>query len=875
MTTTIVDRLAGVAEGLASKAACRAATTANIVLSGLQTIDGVALNEGDRVLVKNQSDTTTNGIYVASTGLWKRAADFDGSRDAITGTKVLIVSGTVSGLTEYMLTTVNPVTFGTSAITFALVPTDQRIAEALAASQAAAVVAQSANNAAVAAGIAISNAILAVNNAQAQGVVGFTSKANMDANLAYPAGTLAFCYDADPAKRGQYIKSGASGAGSWTRQADLPVDTAIGDLNSWLVQAARIRDLSGPILATGEAYTFALAGYGGIACPFAWDGTAFDVVEVAYAVDQIGYKVRVAIWNAAGTGVFAFADFIPSQPSGRVRLQLSQRVSTAITLDSPLRISISVPVGGVDVGVANVPFWEDVADTTTYPQKAWAKAGTQPATVSIWSTVSARSAIIPFALYDSQSTNYAGAVPPYGIREDQAILPPRLYGQIGKEANFYFDGMTVGRGQREWDAVPDSTLAPNCIQFDECVRVTPTAARTNRTITFNCYDPDRETIRAFGTARYDAVARDATGGHVIPLLTIGDSHTQFGAYLRRMLDRSAENPLGVQYNLLGTRGTAPVKHEGVAGIQAGQWYGISGIFGDGSPNRFRTGGVFDAATYAAAAAPVNSTAMGGLAGVQPKVLLIHLGHNAMLLGGGVNDYSAISAAYAEISYIDYMLGIPPDTNVPAPAVGTVPFSTPWGTAPGVYAGGTRVIICFPMNSAYHQDAMGYGSYGLSGTTLYRFRRNQRIFNAMLRRHFAPRFADGIILVGLHICNDPFNGYKILTARASATSEWTVNRQFDAVHPDPFYLSGAASGVNTGYTLTLSSTAGLAANMSCMGLNVASNNYVVSVDSPTQVTLALPHTGTVTNVTFMSGAYCQVGDTLDDAINVLVAQGLIP
>jgi hypothetical protein len=66
-----------VAQGLGPKAACQVATTANITLNGLQTIDGYTTLAGDRVLVKNQSSSQYNGIYVASTSAWIRAVDMD------------------------------------------------------------------------------------------------------------------------------------------------------------------------------------------------------------------------------------------------------------------------------------------------------------------------------------------------------------------------------------------------------------------------------------------------------------------------------------------------------------------------------------------------------------------------------------------------------------------------------------------------------------------------------------------------------------------------------------------------------------------------------------------------------------------------------
>lgn len=66
-----------VAQGLDAKASVRCATTANITLSGTQTIDTVAVVANDRVLVKNQSTASQNGIYIASGSGWTRATDAD------------------------------------------------------------------------------------------------------------------------------------------------------------------------------------------------------------------------------------------------------------------------------------------------------------------------------------------------------------------------------------------------------------------------------------------------------------------------------------------------------------------------------------------------------------------------------------------------------------------------------------------------------------------------------------------------------------------------------------------------------------------------------------------------------------------------------
>lgn len=115
----IVDRVGGLRGDLAVKPPARVATTTNITLSGLQTIDGVTLVEDDRVLVKDQTDASENGVYSAATGAWTRTKDWDGSGDVVQGTIVAVASGTAQARALFQLTTANPITIGTTSISFA------------------------------------------------------------------------------------------------------------------------------------------------------------------------------------------------------------------------------------------------------------------------------------------------------------------------------------------------------------------------------------------------------------------------------------------------------------------------------------------------------------------------------------------------------------------------------------------------------------------------------------------------------------------------------------------------------------------------------------------------------------------------------------
>ena len=101
----------------AVKKSVKVATTANITLSGLQTIDGVSCVAGDRVLVKNQTTTATNGIYVVSAAAWSRAPDAD-TISKIAGAIVNADSGTANGGFRFDTDIKTTDTLGTTALTW-------------------------------------------------------------------------------------------------------------------------------------------------------------------------------------------------------------------------------------------------------------------------------------------------------------------------------------------------------------------------------------------------------------------------------------------------------------------------------------------------------------------------------------------------------------------------------------------------------------------------------------------------------------------------------------------------------------------------------------------------------------------------------------
>ena len=104
--------------GLDVKASVRVATTADITLSGTQTIDGISVIAGDRILVKDQSTSSANGIYDVAAGAWSRSSDADISAEVTTGMFTFVSEGTDNADSGWVLTTNDTITLGSTSLTF-------------------------------------------------------------------------------------------------------------------------------------------------------------------------------------------------------------------------------------------------------------------------------------------------------------------------------------------------------------------------------------------------------------------------------------------------------------------------------------------------------------------------------------------------------------------------------------------------------------------------------------------------------------------------------------------------------------------------------------------------------------------------------------
>lgn len=106
--------------GLDIKESVRVATTGNITLSGTQTIDGVSTTVGDRVLVKDQTNASQNGIYTVASSTWSRSSDVNASAEVTRGLFAFVEEGTQNSNTGWTLITLPPYTLDTTPLVFTL-----------------------------------------------------------------------------------------------------------------------------------------------------------------------------------------------------------------------------------------------------------------------------------------------------------------------------------------------------------------------------------------------------------------------------------------------------------------------------------------------------------------------------------------------------------------------------------------------------------------------------------------------------------------------------------------------------------------------------------------------------------------------------------
>lgn len=107
-----------------AKQVVRAASVGNLSLSGEQTVDGIVLSAGDRVLAKDQTDKSENGLYVVSEGSWTRSSDANSGRSVVPGIYLFVENGIENIGTGWVLANAEPVDLGVTELNFMMFASD-------------------------------------------------------------------------------------------------------------------------------------------------------------------------------------------------------------------------------------------------------------------------------------------------------------------------------------------------------------------------------------------------------------------------------------------------------------------------------------------------------------------------------------------------------------------------------------------------------------------------------------------------------------------------------------------------------------------------------------------------------------------------------
>ena len=270
------------AAGISWKQPVLCGTTANITLSGLQTLDGVTVVAGNRVLVKNQTTTSQNGIYLASATAWSRAPDAD-TWDELVSALVFVESGNTLAGSAWYCTIQKGGTIGTTAITWSNF--------SVAATYSAGT------------GLTLTDYVFSITNtgvtAAAYGSASKTLTATVNAQ-----GQLTVLAATDIAIANTQV----SGLGTMSTQAASSVAITGGTINGTTIGGSTAAAVTGTTITANTQFTGAGTGLTGTATSLSIGGNAATATSATTATNLAGGAVgSVPYQTASGTTTFLAA----------------------------------------------------------------------------------------------------------------------------------------------------------------------------------------------------------------------------------------------------------------------------------------------------------------------------------------------------------------------------------------------------------------------------------------------------------------------------------------------------------------------------------------------------------------------------------------
>lgn len=289
------------AAGISWKQPVLCGTTANITLSGLQTIDGVTVVAGNRVLVKSQTASAQNGIYLASATAWSRAPDAD-TWDELISALVFVESGSTLAGSAWYCTIQRGGTLGVTAITWSNF--------SVAATYTAGT------------GLTLTDYVFSITNtgvsAAAYGSASKTLTATVNAQ-----GQLTVLAATDIAIANTQV----SGLGTMSTQAASSVAITGGTINGTTIGGTTAAAVTGTTITANTQFTGAGTGLTGTATSLSIGGNAATATSATTATNLAG--------GAAGS--------VPYQTASGTTTML-----TAGTNGYVLRLAAGLPTWGID-----------------------------------------------------------------------------------------------------------------------------------------------------------------------------------------------------------------------------------------------------------------------------------------------------------------------------------------------------------------------------------------------------------------------------------------------------------------------------------------------------------------------------------------------
>lgn len=316
-----------------------------------------------------------------------------------------------------------------------------------------------------------------------------------------------------------------------------------------------------------------------------------------------------------------------------------------------------------------------------------------------------------------------------GITYDM-LLPKKIYTLLGKEMNIYLDNIFNSEDIKDFYINVNSGMTGLKLQ-NERLNIVPTAAGNNNAdfiLTKN-----KTTLKTLSTSIITKDGATVGAGLSKKCLFIGESTTEQLYYLQELKNLFDNDPAGMRIQLLGTRGTAPILHEGRSGWSYTDYTTLANK--SGVTNAFWDGTQFNFSNYMTTS---------GLA--VPNYVFICLGIN-----GAGTDMATVQAKY------DIMVN-----SIKA------------------YNSNIKIGIMVTIPPAYTQDGFGKQT-GLGakrvGQKPYAFSVAKQLLTG-----YEGRESENIYIVPTNVNLDTINNFPTEIVAANSRTTNTIVRQTDHVHP---------------------------------------------------------------------------------------------